>query len=328
MPGVPAPHVGDSRDAHHMSDKEREMRMAYSILTTGNARTCLTEHELSMAEADVNLAKEFNAEWNPNIDITLAHPKVGFCAAAATIINFADDKIGKDNMHKIISFMNWQASRLCKDEQYLKSLSNELMNTPRFAKLFMPIIDFVNNLRRQIDRDIGSAEDAARITLAIFCPQLFDFGCYESVKVEKSSIHGNGLFASRRILFGEIITIYPSSIIRFGKAENEHVFTMGTYTKMLDKYAFNIRTLLRCYEQPMQILPNAERCEQPRAGQMGHLVNAANTDTGLLSIFDERINCIPVPILAGTCIAMIAKRHIDEGSEILTHYAMNYDWSS
>ena len=67
-----------------MSNEQREARMVYSMLTFGNARSCLTEHELSMAEEDVNPAKKFSTEWNPEADITYAHPRVGFCEAAAT----------------------------------------------------------------------------------------------------------------------------------------------------------------------------------------------------------------------------------------------------
>ena len=133
---------------------------------------------------------------------------------------------------------------------------------------------------------------------------------------------------SRSISPGEIVTVYPSSIIRFGDAEHEKVIAMGSYATKLDKYAFNIKTMLRCYKAPIQILPSTERCEQPRAGQMGHLVNAANMATGPLAIFDEKMNCLALPVLAGTCIAFIANKHIDRGSEILIQYAFDYDWNT
>lgn len=269
----------------------------------------------------------FETEWVPDEDVVLVHPKVGICAAATTINHFSGEKIGNHNMSDIISFMNHQALRMCGDEHYLKSESNKLMRGPPFADNFMKIIDFVNNLR-QSDLGMGSAEDAARITLALYCPQLFNFDCEDCVKVGESSIHGKGLFASRSTSPGEIVTVYPSSIIRFGDAENEQVLAAGSYAPKLDKYAFNTKTMLRCYKAPIQILPSTERCEQPRAGQMGHLANAANTDTGLLALFDEKINCFALPILAGTCIALIANKHIDTGTEILIHYAMGYDWNT
>ena len=311
-----------------MSDERREVMIAHSMLTVGNARSCFTEDEILRGEEGLKLAETITTEWNPSTNISLAHPKIGFCAAFATLTQFMDAKISKDNMQDIVSFMDRQALRMCQDEQYLKKLSNHLLTTP-FSQDFLNIINFTNNMRQTI-RKMGSAEDAARITLAVYCPQLFDFGCEDRVFVKTSSIHGNGLFAAKCISRGEIVTMYPSSILRIGEANdaNEKRLSMGSYATELENYAFNVDNLFTNFSVPVYILPSTERCAQPRAGQMGHLINAANKYTTALSTFDVRINCMPVSILANTCIAFIATKEIAKDSELLTHYSLNYNWNT
>ena len=67
----------------NMSDEKREAMIALSMLTVGNARSCFTEDELLGAEESLQLAKTRTTEWNPSTNISLAHPKIGVCAAAA-----------------------------------------------------------------------------------------------------------------------------------------------------------------------------------------------------------------------------------------------------
>ena len=102
------------------SDERREAMIALSMLTVGNARSCFMEDELLRGEEIVQLAETLTTEWNPSTNISLAHPKIGFCAAAATILEFMDVKISKSNMQDVISFMDLQALRMWQDEQYLK----------------------------------------------------------------------------------------------------------------------------------------------------------------------------------------------------------------
>ena len=243
-----------------------------------------------------------------------------------TTLNESIDDIRNILQHNKISFPI--AYSMCQDEQYLKKLSNHLMDTP-FSQYLLNIITFTSNMR-QTSCKMGSAEDAARITLAVYCPQLFNFGCEELVFVKTSSIHGNGLFAAKCISRGEIVTMYPSSLLRIGEANdvNEKRLSMGSYATELENYAFNVENLFRDFSVPVYILPSTERCAQPRAGQMGHLINAANKYTTVLSTFDASINCMPVSILANTCIAFIATKEIDKNSELLTHYSLNYNWDT
>lgn len=63
----------------------------------------------------------------------------------------------------------------------------------------------------------------------------------------------NGLFAAKCISPGEIVTMYPYSLLRIGEVNdaNEKRLSMGSYATELENYAFNVKDLFRDFSVPV-----------------------------------------------------------------------------
>ena len=180
----------------------------------------------------------------------------------------------------------------------------------------------------------GFAEDAARLTISVMAPEKLDFGVEDVCYVGKSDRHGRGVFATRDIQKDQLITIYPSCLIRIDGDCHEAVklFASGVYEGWLEQYSFNNNDLLRnggSYDGSIELLPCIGTVENPQNGVLGHIINApTKTKTKLIRrmVFEQSGNVESVPFLGGAVVGLFASTDISKEDELLLLYGRDYDW--
>lgn len=187
------------------------------------------------------------------------------------------------------------------------------------------------------------------ITETIFCKT--DHGPFNpsnSVMLKKSSIHGNGVFATRNIRKGEILTLYPAHYI-FTKSDEEKYLTSQTAAsrqlKCSDEIKKSYSTMLNDY----YMIVGDPRIHN-KSGFIGHMCNDGQTHN--LTEYNKEtedeykintpktcnaaIECRPFESLFihdpsegrtyNNTLSMfiMAIRDIKEGEEILVPYGFHY----
>lgn len=162
------------------------------------------------------------------------------------------------------------------------------------------------------------------------------------VQVQGSSIHGRGVFATRRIREGELVTLYPGDYLRYfprgcTRKRTRYRYTVGDHLfkyrwshdfedakkrKQLERYAFNVNSHYDIIGAPLL-------ADDPSF--LGHMCNdGAKSSKPRDRLIYERIsqlrmNAVCVPVM-DACVAVVACRDIGEGEEVLLSYGYEY-WS-
>ena len=152
------------------------------------------------------------------------------------------------------------------------------------------------------------------------------------VQVKPSNIHGNGVFATKDIKIGELITFYPGNIVEC--YPNKDRFKDGHYTLNYrglnnikrgdNNYAFDVSDEYTIFgDKDFKTDPN----------YMGHLINdgaKSNLDPESIPIYikisTQMANC-DFHKIKDLHVAIIATKNINKGEELLITYGPSY-WNS
>lgn len=145
--------------------------------------------------------------------------------------------------------------------------------------------------------------------------------------VEKSTIHGNGIFANKCILPTEVITLYPPHVV-FVKVGEDII----NYFKHEKHVQYN---LLGCYDYKKSIDTNtycgAFPQERHDSNWLGHLINDGSCKTNNDKYNNEnlnKVNCSFVKICDHNeiCyfVAIIATKRINKDDELFIQYGTRY----
>ena len=146
------------------------------------------------------------------------------------------------------------------------------------------------------------------------------------VVVGASPLHGRGVFATRDIAEGELLTLYPPDGLAYfqggrvqciSDADDEHeTFMMRFYAQQLS--------------QTVQLLGDPDQDQDP--AYIGHLINDSVGPPGSRSPEELEAawalhNARPVSVYTQVEVAFVATRPIEKGDEILTTYGSCY-WAN
>lgn len=300
-----------------------------AMIKDGHVRDVMTAEEKDAVQSDLSDAEAYLrlAEWDFPEDLAGESPKVGVVAALCAILSFERDVLTIENANDLLGTAISYARTFSSDKAVLKRAANKLMEVGTAP--VVPLISLTTRLQRGEAPRRGFAEDAIRLSFAVMAPKALNFGLENKACVGKSEIHGRGVFASRDIEKGELITLYPSCLIRFDGQSNDTIklFASGEYDGSLEGFSLNNNTLLNAYDGSIEFLPCVERVEDPQAGVLGHMVNSCLKSTLLRRMLLTRGNSYTTGFLGGTLAGVFARRHICTGEEILGIYGMHYDWA-
>lgn len=158
-------------------------------------------------------------------------------------------------------------------------------------------------------------------------------------RVGKSKIDGNGVFATRNIATGEIITFYPGdhlhiniSGVESAKHRRINCIRSGSskacdednnWAELLSKYKFSV-------DEQISIVGDPTKVDDPR--YLGHMCNdgarSHSKEDIQLYIRVSRLKCnADFTLVSGCHVAITATKDIKEGEEILVTYGPGY-WKS
>lgn len=161
------------------------------------------------------------------------------------------------------------------------------------------------------------------------------------VHIDKSTIHGKGVFASMDIKKGELLTFYPADVVLF-KMQSEETKKPLFYTQfsqeIIKEYDRNEDRLKKFAENTTYRLDMDERYSiigYPKFDQdsnfLGHYINDwfdgdpfKMNEQEYLKNSLQRINCGSRPTKGGLHIAVVAIKDISRGEELLTAYGTKY----
>lgn len=154
-----------------------------------------------------------------------------------------------------------------------------------------------------------------------------------------SKIHGKGVFATRDISVGEIITFYPGDYLRIipsGKREGFckkgyihglHVPQHMSYDKLNSKDKIKLEMYLYVIDRQIGIMGSPSMINNP--AYLGHMCNDGATShrksdlSTYIKITSIKMNGI-TQLLKGSHLAIVACRPITKGDEILISYGPMY----
>ena len=137
------------------------------------------------------------------------------------------------------------------------------------------------------------------------------------VYVKQSNIEGLGVFAKNDIQCGEIVTIYPSDIVRLPNGNNLYYeFTSDRNVTFHEKYA---------YKTEYAIIAGDNTCIDDM-NLVGHIVNDGCCTDGTQKSNNEyhtnNNNCIYYPY--HMFILIVAYKNISKDEELLVSYGLDY----
>lgn len=153
-------------------------------------------------------------------------------------------------------------------------------------------------------------------------------GKINKVYISKSEYHGNGVFASRDIKRGEIITLYPSTYIFIG---DKMITNLTNIEKKERQITFDIKQRYTyAFDNNFMICGHPLALEDPSF--VGHMVNdgvslRSEKHSSLYnSVAPRKNNSIYYDIM-NVCCAIVATRDIQKDEEVLVTYGCKY-WNS
>ena len=156
----------------------------------------------------------------------------------------------------------------------------------------------------------------------------------DAVRIGPSSLYGSGVFATRRIPRGGLITLHPADYLtlNLGKKTSPWVKLrkdVENPTAMLVKLLYRYTVKVEGTSISIAACPN--KIAHPSA--CAHLINDGGTLANANPTYDELCdyvdtstaaqNCHLLPI-AGTVVAAIAKKEIQKGEEVFGSYGAPY----
>ena len=180
-----------------------------------------------------------------------------------------------------------------------------------------------------VERHLGRKTPGQRLDRLALPSKLFP------VALGKSSVHGQGVFATRDIDAGELLTLYPADAFVLVCEDRCHVTRTAEHFGGHDR----LLHLIRFYSQTLQDQGREVRViGDPRAASdpayCGHMINCAVGRPGqgrmsykMQKALWNRHNAKPVNIHSKAHFAFVATRPIPKGQELLTYYGAGY-WMS
>lgn len=160
----------------------------------------------------------------------------------------------------------------------------------------------------------------------------------DKIYVDKSKIHGNGVFAKRDIKKGEFITIYPNHYI-FSTVKNKKNLVNIINSNLVDEKKLNITDDIIC-SYSFILDKYYTICADPRIIDknmlyVGHILNDAlkcksdinNINQKEKNIYEKiceiKNNCKYLN-LENLLIVIVANQDIKQGEELLVYYGFDY----
>lgn len=167
----------------------------------------------------------------------------------------------------------------------------------------------------------------------------------KSVQVQKSSIHGMGLVATRNIKQGSLLCLYPAHAI--GSEQDGFVWESSddNQNAYFQNHAPSLSSFILCTDQPffsrtsllqtddsLYIDVNPTIMDLKSTAWVSHFINDGSTvqnlsEEGILEYYQRSNaarNCIHIPFGPSPVLATIATRKIKKGDELLTTYGSLY----
>ena len=151
------------------------------------------------------------------------------------------------------------------------------------------------------------------------------------VVCKKSRVHGKGVFATRDIREGEVLTLYPPDMVSIYNGDNTWMsFETGNAKRqkplrvLLDRYSFKLGE--------EENIDNVQIIGYPELDQgstyLGHMINDAagpcEREEQYWARALKRVNALPKRVHSGAHFMYTATRDIPKGSEVLTAYGPDY----
>lgn len=304
-----------------------EMRWELAMAQHGHVMNVITDEEKEYIQELKMKIKEHDLllEWDFPDELALASPKVGVCGAFCAMIDFKEMCIDMSETKKLLDRVNFYIRLFLEKPSELKLISNHLISEN--AGPIIPLVRFATNLQEKRSPCRGFAEDAARLAISVMAPEKLDFGVKDVCYVGKSDRHGKGVFATRDIQKGELVTLYPQCFIRMDGDCHEAVklFATGVYEGWLEQYSMNNDKLLR-HGESIELLPCVRTVENPQNGVLGHIINSPTKSKLIRRVVFSVANVESAPFLGGTVIGIFASINISKDEELLLDYGTRYDW--
>ena len=164
-------------------------------------------------------------------------------------------------------------------------------------------------------------------------------GCFERlewpaslfpVECRPSPLHGRGVFTTRDVEIGELLTLYPPDGFSMNVGNNSLVALNCTSEEA------EVKDMIRRYsvalgpEESGETLVYLLGC--PRLAKdpayLGHLVNDAPHAPGLSKrqqkLAQRQVNAALIPIASFAHMALVARKRIPAGTEVLSSYGLGY----
>jgi hypothetical protein len=143
------------------------------------------------------------------------------------------------------------------------------------------------------------------------------------VAVGRSPLHGRGVFATRDIAQGELLTLYPPD----GLAHYEGGMVHCVSGAEDDHETLMMRFYAQRISDRLQLLGDPRLFDDP--AYVGHLINCSVGPHGSKGVDELKAswalhNAAPVAVHTKLEVAFVATRPIEEGEEVLTYYGRGY----
>ncbi len=182
---------------------------------------------------------------------------------------------------------------------------------------------------------INASITLRRVTLGItrdeaiehfYTHRTFDTTFLDKCKVSLSSVHGNGLFATKDISPNEVITLYPSDVIVRRKGNS---FAYGVEAghptlnniSVINDYCFGLlSSTLRLIGDPL-------KTDNPTF--LAHICNdrvkcASPENVGTYCLLSQRLSNARFEEINGSFVALVSQKPIVNGKEIFVSYGPDY----
>ena len=290
----------------------------WQLAEMANDLSVLTTEERAHMNKRLGLIHGWNSSWKADTAMMKAPARFGFCTGLKQLDamgNTVGQPITKVFMDKTLTETDTLFKSLWAGKGYVPCLTD------------IPIIGFVDTMKRGVN-GTGSAEDALRLCLAMHAPEILRTSLSSICHVGTSPIHGKGVFASRDIKEGELVTLYPATIVGIQRVEGMQTLMNGRYDDKLNKYFSVIcPALFIGFDAEVKIMPSLEDVEDPKPGLLGHMINSATTSRLVRKAdYDPNINVELAPIMSGIVLGIVAIRPISKGSELLMHYGEHFEF--
>jgi SET domain-containing protein len=166
--------------------------------------------------------------------------------------------------------------------------------------------------------------------------EVISFGL-SKVEVKPSSVHGRGVFATRNIKKGELITFYPADVVVFGSKDacvtRAYIPSKRSENDAFFKTQWQDQTYCVSLEGLYSIHGNPNPIYESNHDYLGHFINDGakpTPDPKSFQIYETvsvlKMNCVFAQI-RDLHVAIVAHTDILKDQELFIHYGLHY-WKS